>query len=113
MFDIHRDIFLSFMRVHILHHASEVPIYGLEMIQELARHGYSVSPGTLYPVFHSLERSGLLISNKQVIQGKSRRYYEITELGRQTLITLKPKLLELFDEVINVEHDVQETKCKS
>ncbi|MBI2301644.1 MAG: hypothetical protein HYU66_22310, partial [Armatimonadetes bacterium] len=46
MTDYTRDIFLAFVRVHILHHACEAPIYGVEMITELARHGYQLSPGT-------------------------------------------------------------------
>ena len=54
MSDIFRDIFLAFVRVHLLHHAAEGPIYGVEMIEELARHGYELSPGTLYPIFHGL-----------------------------------------------------------
>jgi hypothetical protein len=47
MADIVRDVFLGFVRVHLLHHASRAPIYGLRMIEELGRHGYSLSPGTL------------------------------------------------------------------
>lgn len=40
-----RDFFLGFIKVHILHHAAEEPIYGLGMIEELGRHGYEISPG--------------------------------------------------------------------
>src|SRR5438552_8493712 len=75
--DIFRDVFLAFVRVHLLHHAAEGPIYGLEMIQELARHGYDLSPGTLYPIFHGLEEAGLLVSEQQTVQGKIRKYYRI------------------------------------
>ena len=49
-----RDIFLAFVRVHVLHHATEGPIYGVEMIEELARHGYQIGPGTIYPTLHAL-----------------------------------------------------------
>lgn len=98
--DIFHDIFLAFIRVHLLHHAEEAPIYGLEMIQELARHGYDVSPGTLYPIFHSLEAAGLLRSSQRTVQGKVRRYYEITEEGRSALALMRPKIRELVDEVL-------------
>ena len=50
-----RDVFLAFARVHILHHAAEEPIFGVGMMKELARHGYRLGPGTLYPLLHRLE----------------------------------------------------------
>ena len=49
-----RDLYL--IRLHILHHAVEGPIFGLGMAEELARHGYRISPGTIYPLLHGLER---------------------------------------------------------
>lgn len=98
--DIFRDIFLSFVRVHLLHHAAEGPIYGLEMLQELARHGYDLSPGTLYPILHGLERAGYLTSEKQTVQGKIRKNYHITTAGREALALLRPKVRELVGEVL-------------
>jgi PadR family transcriptional regulator PadR len=100
MADIFRDIFLAFIRVHLLHHAEEGPIYGLEMIQELARHGYDVSPGTLYPIFHELKKTGYLVSEQHTVQGKVRKYYRITEGGRAALAILRPKIRELTGEVL-------------
>lgn len=35
-------------------------MYGLALIAELRRHGYELSPGTLYPVLHQLEGAGYL-----------------------------------------------------
>jgi DNA-binding PadR family transcriptional regulator len=32
------------------------------MMEELAHHGYRIGPGTLYPLLHGLEHSGLLKS---------------------------------------------------
>jgi DNA-binding PadR family transcriptional regulator len=101
--DIFRDIFLAFVRVHLLYHADEGPIYGLEMIQELARHGYDLSPGTLYPILHSLEEAGYLISEQRAAQGKIRKYYRITEAGREALFLLRPKVRELVQEVLHEE----------
>lgn len=40
----------GFVRLHILNHAEKVAICGAEMIEELKRHGYDLSPGTLYPI---------------------------------------------------------------
>ena len=100
MHDMFRDIFLAFVRVHLLHHAAEAPIYGLEMLQELARHGYDLSPGTLHPILHGLERAGLLESEQETVQGKVRKYYRITEEGRGALTILRAKVQELVNEVL-------------
>lgn len=97
---IARDVFLAFMRVHILHHAAKEPIFGLEMIEELGRHGYAMSPGTLYPVLHGLENSGLLVSHEEVVGGKMRKYYRATAKGKRTLAGLKEKIKELVDEIL-------------
>jgi len=100
MGDLFRDIFLAFVRVHILHHAAEEPLYGLWMIEELARHGYEIGPGTLYPILHELERSGYLQSEPRLIAGKTRKYYGITLAGREALARLRPKLRELMGEAL-------------
>ena len=53
-----RELYAGLIRLHILHHAAEGPIYGFRMIEELSRHGYRLSAGTLYPVLHGLEAKG-------------------------------------------------------
>jgi DNA-binding PadR family transcriptional regulator len=93
-------IFLAFVRVHLLHHAAEGPIYGAEMIEELARHGYRIGPGTIYPVLHSLRGRGYLEEERRVVSGKVRKYYRITEPGRRALALLRPKVRELVGEVL-------------
>jgi DNA-binding PadR family transcriptional regulator len=94
-----RDVMLSFVRVHILHHASQEAVFGLAMIEELRKHGYAVSPGTLYPILHGMEQSGLLKRESEVVSGKVRKYYTATAKGRRTLEELKAKIKELFGEV--------------
>jgi DNA-binding PadR family transcriptional regulator len=99
-----RDFFLGFIKIHILHHAAEEPIYGLWMIEELKRHGYDLSPGTLYPILHGLEESGYLAREDRVVGGKVRKYYTITDAGRQALTEARQQIGELVDEVLE-EHD--------
>ena len=94
-----RDVFLAFVRVHVLYHAGKEPIFGLEMIEELRRHGYTLSPGTLYPILHGLEKSGYLRSYREVAAGKLRKYYRATARGRRMLVVLRQKIHELVDEV--------------
>jgi PadR family transcriptional regulator, regulatory protein PadR len=95
-----RDVFLSFVRVHILHHATKEPFFGLEMIEELGRHGYTVSPGTLYPILHALERSGILQCQDKVVGGKLRKYYKATAKGRRMLVEVRGKIQELVGELL-------------
>lgn len=96
---ITREFFLGFIRLHILYHASQEPVYGLDLIRELARHGYNLSPGTLYPLLHRLEEEGFLQSEKQVVNGKVRKYYRDTEAGNKALAEAYRKVRELVDEI--------------
>jgi DNA-binding PadR family transcriptional regulator len=93
-------MYVAFIRVHLLHHASEAPFYGLEMLEELTRHGYSLSPGTLYPLLHGLESRGLLHCERRVVNGKIRKYYSVTPKGVQALQQLRPQIRELVREVL-------------
>ena len=97
--NITRNFFLGFVRLHILFHASREPIFGLDMIRELGRHGYSLSPGTLYPVLHGLERDGFLQAEKQVVGGKVRKYYVATEAGKDAVTEALAKVRELMNEI--------------
>ncbi len=94
-----RDLFLGFIELHILHHAGKEPIFGQEFREELGRHGYDISFGTLYPIFHRLEKNGYLKSSKQNMNGKIRRYYSITAAGKRVLNTAKVKARELANEL--------------
>ncbi|NAT11093.1 PadR family transcriptional regulator [ANME-1 cluster archaeon AG-394-G06] len=95
-----RNIFLGFIRIHILHHANEGEIFGVAIMDELRRHGYSISAGTLYPILHSLEAEGYLTRRNNVVNGKVRKYYRITEKGVNALEEAKPKIKELVAEVL-------------
>jgi DNA-binding PadR family transcriptional regulator len=86
--------------VHILHHAVSERIFGAGMAQELARHGYQISPGTLYPLLHRLAQDGLLASESEVVAGKARKSYVATDKGRQALAALQPRLAELTGEAL-------------
>ena len=98
--DTKRDILRGFIKVHILFHASQEPVYGLGLIEELARHGYHLSPGTLYPLLHAMQQDGYLISQEENVGGKVRRYYRSTELGQETLRDAQTKIKELISEVL-------------
>jgi DNA-binding PadR family transcriptional regulator len=96
-----REILLGFWKVHILHHAAERPIIGQWVLTELRRHGYDISPGTLYPLLKRLERNGWLRSETAVGQGKRRRrYYLVTKRGAAVLDVLRDTAIELHHEIV-------------
>ncbi len=95
-----REFFLGFIKIHILYHAAKEPIFGVEIAEELARHGYSISPGTLYPALHGLKKAGYLKSSTKVIGGKVRKYYQATAGGKRLLESSKKKIRELVKEVL-------------
>ncbi len=101
--DLTRDFLLGFIKLHILYHANKEPIYGQEFQNELKRHGYNISFGTLYPVFHKLHKKGYLRVKEINVRGKIRKYYSITKKGRETLEESKSKINELFDELLEDE----------
>ncbi|KUL22162.1 PadR family transcriptional regulator [Streptomyces regalis] len=88
------------VRLHILHHAAEGEIHGAWMTEELARHGYHISPGTLYPTLHRLEADRLLTSEQRVVDGRARRVYRATEAGKEALAEDREALRELAREVL-------------
>jgi DNA-binding PadR family transcriptional regulator len=88
------------VRLHILHHAAEQEVHGAWITKELARHGYDISPGTLYPTLHRLEADGLLSSKQRVVDGRARRVYRVTQAGRRALREDRKALQQLAREVL-------------
>jgi PadR family transcriptional regulator PadR len=95
-----RDLYSGLIRLHVLHHAVEEPIFGLGMLEELTRHGYRISPGTLYPLLHGLEKKGYLRATESRSGKSLRKVYRATPLGKKALAAAKTKVRELFRELI-------------
>jgi PadR family transcriptional regulator len=94
-----RYLYAGFIRLHVLHHAAKEPVYGLAMIEELGRHGYALSPGTLYPILHGMEERGYLTSTEERAGGSVRRVYRATPAGAKALAAARLKARELFGEL--------------
>ncbi len=97
---IHRDFIQGMVKIFMLHQASLGPIYGNKMSKALQSLGYPISPGSLYPLLHTLEKSGLFHSRIRVFKGRLRKYYELTEQGSLCLTELRQDLGELVKTVI-------------
>lgn len=83
----------------------EKDMYGYEMIETLesrSNHVFSLKAGTLYPLLHSLEEKGYLISYENEVNGKTRKYYSITKNGRNYLKDKKKEWQEYQTAVTNV-----------
>lgn len=99
--DVVRDFRRGAVRLHVLHHAVEGEVSGVWMSEELARHGYRISPGTLYPLLHDLEESGALTSLERVVEGRVVRFYRATRSGKRTLADARAALAELAAELLS------------
>lgn len=96
-----REILLGFWKVHILHHAAEGVVYGQWMMSELRRHGYDISPGTLYPLLQRMERHGWLRRKRGEDRGpRARKNYRITRTGRAVLALIRKQVEEMHREVV-------------
>lgn len=103
-----QQLYSGLIRLHVLYHACEEPIFGLGIIEELARHGYKLSSGSLYPLLHGMERKGYLKSSEQRSGKWLRRVYRATPRGRKVLADAKEKVRELFGELF--EHEWSSVK---
>jgi PadR family transcriptional regulator, regulatory protein PadR len=96
-----REILLGFWKVHILHHAAEGPVYGQWMMSELRRHGYEISPGTLYPLLQRMQRHGWLKRKHSKDAGpRARKNYILTKTGRTVLGLVRKQVEEMHREVV-------------
>ena len=101
-----QQLYSGLIRLHVLHHAAEGPVYGLWLIEELARHGYKLSSGTLYPMLHNMEERGYLRSVEERSGKLARRVYRATPSGKRALESARRKVSELFAELFE---DVKES----
>jgi DNA-binding PadR family transcriptional regulator len=97
---LEKDLFRGFIPFHILHHAGKEAVFGQALKPELERHGYRLSYGTLYPILHRLEKTGLLNSARSNVAGRLRKYYQLTAAGSVLLEKARSYIRELADELL-------------
>lgn len=97
---VNREILLSFWKVHILHHAAQGPVVGQWMLNELRRHGYEVSPGTMYPLLQRMVQHGWLRCETDPSGGThARKYHYLTDAGKAVLDMVHASVDELHHEL--------------
>jgi PadR family transcriptional regulator PadR len=105
-----RDFLLGSIKLHILYHANHEPVFGAELMRELARHGHDISPGTLYPTLHGMERDGFLIREERVERGRVRKYYRTTSRGQEALAQGQAQVLSLVGELLGLDAEALTAK---
>jgi PadR family transcriptional regulator PadR len=99
----HQDLYSNLIHLYVLHHACRQPTFGLQIIEEVARLGYKLSPGTMYPLLDALERKRLLRSRAVRTGGTARRIYRATAAGREAYAIAREQVEKLLDAISEAE----------
>ncbi|MGE0825332.1 MAG: PadR family transcriptional regulator [Candidatus Binatia bacterium] len=98
--DIRRSVVHGLAKLLILQCAQHEPTYGGAISKTLRKFGHIMSPGTLYPLLHALEKARLLRSSTTQVQGRTRRYYTLTAAGNVCLDETQKTVLPLLQEIL-------------
>ncbi len=88
----------GFVRLCVLHDAAEGDSHGPWMIEELARHGYKATAGTLYPMLRSIEKEAAWSRAGSGLGARIAGY--VTPYRAPAVAMVSQKAKELFREVI-------------
>ncbi|MGW1991474.1 PadR family transcriptional regulator [Embleya sp. NPDC001921] len=92
------------LRSHIVRlTAARGSAHGASLLRHLTEHGYDVTPGMLYPVLRRLETEGLLASERQVVEGTTRRVYRLTAKAEATFEEDRRRLEEALHEALSTQ----------
>ncbi len=72
--------------------------YGYSLMKSLAEKGLDIDQGTLYPLLRRLETQGLLSSSWRLEDARPRRYYVISNEGREIM----PKLINEWESMVQI-----------
>jgi PadR family transcriptional regulator, regulatory protein PadR len=103
MVNVRREMMTGLVSVRILHAASRRPVSGVELAEDLECVGHRISPGTLYPLLHHMQKSGWLKCDGKTVKGKRRKYYRATKKGRGQLEDALAKLERFLAGIIEFE----------
>lgn len=90
----------------ILHIISRGEVYASDMLDELTSAKIMVVEGTLYPLLTRLKNSGLLDYKwVESVSGPPRKYYVLTDNGKDFLKQLEDSWVELQGSVVQIVED--------
>lgn len=76
--------------------------YGYSLIQKLQEKNFLIEAGTLYPLLRRLEKQKLLDSTWDLVENRPRRYYQISEKGKEVYYNLKQEYINLNETMLNL-----------
>ena len=97
---LYQSFWQGLVKLFVLHQAGQGPVYGVKLKKALKDRGYNISPGSLYPLLHTMERANLLHSRLKVFKGRVRKYYDLTPQGESCLQELRQAFSGLTREII-------------
>ena len=89
------------LKFFVLHQAAQTPVYGGKLKKQLQDWDYDISPGSLYPLLHALEKALLLKSRVKILNGRARKYYDITDQGRAVLAAVQKELAGVLAKMLS------------
>jgi PadR family transcriptional regulator PadR len=93
------------LKFFVLHQAAQTPVYGGKLKKQLQEWDYDISPGSLYPLLHALEKAMLLKSRVKIFKGRARKYYDITDEGRAVLAQVQGELAHVLARMLSPSRD--------
>ncbi|MDX8044519.1 PadR family transcriptional regulator [Gracilibacillus sp. S3-1-1] len=87
--------------IGVLSQLSE-PQYGYSLVTSLDAQGIHVEPGTLYPLLRRLEKQGLLDSKWDTNESRPRKYYLLSETGKEVYDLLVVEWQQIVQNLGNV-----------
>ncbi len=98
----------------IMHIISRGEVYASDMLDELTSAKIMVVEGTLYPLLTRLKNSGLLDYKwVESSSGPPRKYYILTDMGKQFLDEMQQTWVELSDSVNTIVLKTQDLGAKN
>ncbi|MGP8050866.1 MAG: PadR family transcriptional regulator [Desulfobaccales bacterium] len=88
------------VKLIVLHQANLGPVYGGRLSRYLRGLGHAISPGSLYPLLHSMEKANLMRCHTRIFKGRARKYYELTREGQDCLEASRQEAADIVREVI-------------
>jgi DNA-binding PadR family transcriptional regulator len=73
--------------------------YGYEIVERLSKLGISVEASTLYPLLRRLETQEILKSHWDTSESRPRKYYQISDYGKDVLKALHQEWITMQDEI--------------
>ena len=96
-----RDFLRGFVKMYALWRTSKEDVYGVQILNEMKKLGFNLSPGTLYPTLRVLLEEKDVKLYEKVVNGKVLKFYRITAKGRKELDEVRERLKVLMRQIFS------------